>query len=228
MNVRPYRYPPAVKDEIEKQVDEMLAQGVIPKSVSTFCSPVLLVKKKDQSWRFCVDYRYLNAMTVKSKYPVPVFEELMDEIGQAKWFSKLDLKAGYHQILLQPGEEHKTAFQTHKGHFEFRVMAFGLTGAPATFLSAMNDTLTPVLRKCALVFFDDILVYSNTLEEHLQHLYQMLSLLHKDQWKVNLKKCDFVLQEISYLGHIITGKGIATDPSKIQTIKNWPVPTEDL
>lgn len=131
----------------------MLSQGVIQKSFSPFASPVLLVKKKDMTWRFCVDYRYLNAITVKSKYPVPVFDQLMDELSHAQWFSKLDLKAGYHQIRLCPGEEHKTAFQTHMGHFEFRVMAFGLTGAPNTFLEAMNDTLSLVVRKCALVFF---------------------------------------------------------------------------
>lgn len=141
----------------------MLAQGVIQKSQSPFASPVLLVKEKDRSWRFCVDYRYLNAMTAKSKYPVPIFDQLMDELVTAKWFRKLDLRADYHQIRLLPGKEPKTAFQTHMGHFEFRVKAFGLTGAPNTFLDAMNTTLAPVLRKCALVFFDDILIYSHFL-----------------------------------------------------------------
>jgi hypothetical protein len=152
-NVKPYRYPPLLKDEIEKQVKDMLEQGVIQKSHNSFASPVLLVKKKDHTWRFFVDYRYLNALTIKSKYPVPIFDQLMDELSAAKWFIKLDLRVGYHQILLQQGEEHKTAFQTHMGHFEFRVMAFGLTSAPNTFLEAMNDTLAPVLRKCDLVFF---------------------------------------------------------------------------
>jgi hypothetical protein len=158
----------------------MLAQGVIQKSHSPFSSPVLLVKKKDRTWRFCIDYHYLNAITVKGKYPVSVFDQLMDELTQAKWFSKLDLKVGYHQIRLRPGEEPKTAFQTHLGQFEFRVMAFGLTGAPNTFLEAMNTTLAPLLRKCALVFFDDILIYSPNFDSHLNHLSYVLHLLWKD------------------------------------------------
>jgi len=131
-------------------VSETLQQGLIQPSSSPFCSPVLLVRKKDGSWRFCVDY---------------------------SWFSTLDLWAGYHQIRLKAGEEFKTAFQTHSGHFEFRVMAFGLTGGPGTFQGAMNTLLSPLLRKCVIVFFDDILVYRSTFEEHVVHLQQVLSLL---------------------------------------------------
>jgi hypothetical protein len=182
----------------------MLAQGVIQKSQSPFSSPVLFVKKKDRTWRFYVDYRYLNAIIVKGKYPVPVFDQLMDKLTHAKWFSKLDLKADYHQIRLRPGEEAKTAFQTHLGQFEFRVKAFGLTGAPNTFLEAMNTTLAPVLRKCALVFFDDILIYSPNFDSHLNHLSSVLHLLRKDQWKVKLSKCEFAQTSIAYLGHIIS------------------------
>jgi hypothetical protein len=133
VNIRSYRYPPVLKDEIEHQVTQMLQQGIIQPSNSPFSSPVLLVKKKDGSWRFCVDYRYLNDLTVKGTFPIPVFEQLMDELSNAKWFSILDLFAGYHQVRLKEGEEHKTAFSTHSGHFEFKVMAFGLTGAPNTF-----------------------------------------------------------------------------------------------
>jgi hypothetical protein len=133
VNLRPYRYNPELKTEIEKQVQEMLVSGVIQPSQSAWSSPALLVRKKDGSWRLCVDYRHLNALTIKSKYHVPIIEELLDELYGSKWFTKLDLRAGYHQIRMSPGEEPKTAFQTHYGHFEYKVMSFGFTGAPATF-----------------------------------------------------------------------------------------------
>ncbi|WVZ69878.1 LOW QUALITY PROTEIN: hypothetical protein U9M48_018599 [Paspalum notatum var. saurae] len=225
VNVRPYRYTPAMKSEIEKQVQEMLDSGVIQPSSSPFCSLVLLVKKKDHSWRFCVDYRHLNALTVKTKYPVSIIDELLDELGQASWFSSLDLRAGYHQVLLKPGEEFKTTFQTHSGHYEFRVMAFGLSGAPATFQYAMNTNLHSLLRKCVLVFFDDILIYSNSLQEHLSHLRLVLELLHRDQWKVKFSKCSFLQNKIAYLGHVISQGGVSTDPAKIEAISFWPTPT---
>jgi hypothetical protein len=127
-----------------------------------------------------VDYRHLNAITIKGKYPVPVIDEFLDELSKASSFTKLDLRVGFHQIRLKPGKEYKTAFQTHCGHYEFRVMAFGLTGAPGTFQGAMNSTLAPYLRIFVLVFFDDILIYSNTLEEHLVHIRLVFELLVKD------------------------------------------------
>lgn len=210
VHIRPYHYPPALKDEIEHQVAEMLTKGVIQPSVSAFSSPNLLVRKKDGLWRFCADYRYLNAVSVKSRFPIPVFDELMDELAQTKWFSSLDLNSGYHQIRLKAGEEFKTTFQTHFGHFEFKVVAFGLCGAPGTFQGAMNTTLAPLLRNCVLVFFDDILVYSPTFEMHLEHLKQVLELLAKDQWVVKRSKCSFAQQSITYLGHVISAEGIST------------------
>jgi hypothetical protein len=149
----------------------------------------------------------------------------MDELAKANWFSTLDLCAGYHQVRLTKGEEFKTAFQTHFGHFEFKVMAFGLCGAPGAFQGAMNTTLHPLLRKCVLAFFDDILVYSQNLEEHLVHLKQVLQLLAKDKWHVKLSKCSFAQRKISYLGHVISEAGVGTDNGKIEAITSWPAPS---
>lgn len=141
VNIRPYRYTPEQKTEIENQVKEMLKAGLITPSISPFSSPVLLVKKKDLTWRFCVDFRHLNAITVKNTYPLPIIDELLDELAGSQWFSKLDLRAGYHQIRLRPEDEEKTAFKTHQGHFQFRVLPYGVTGGPATFQGGMNTVL---------------------------------------------------------------------------------------
>lgn len=224
VNVRPYRYTSAQKNEIETQVEEMLSKGIIQPSSSPFSSPVLLVKKKDGSWRFCVDYRHLNAITVKNKYPLPIIDELLDELAGAQWFTKLDLRASYHQIRMKVEDEHKTTFKTHHGHFEFRVIPFGLTSAPATFQGVMNSILSPLLRKCVLVFVDDILIYSKTLQEHVQHLQQVFHILSKHQLQVKRSKCSFAQQRLAYLGHIITPNGVSTDDDKIQVVQHWPTP----
>jgi hypothetical protein len=159
---KPYRYAPSQKDELERQIKDMLDRGVIQPSTSPYASPVILVKKKDGGWRMCVDYRYLNELTVKNRYPLPIVDELLDELHGTRWFTKLDLRSGYHQIQLLPGEEYKTAFKTHHGHWEFKVMPFGLTNAPGTFQKAMNLLFAPLLRKGVLIFMDDILVYQRT------------------------------------------------------------------
>jgi hypothetical protein len=222
--LRPYRYTPHQKNEIERQIQEMLESGIIQQSSSPFASPVLLVKKKDGEWRLCVDYRRLNAYTVKNRFPMPVFDEITDELGGATIFTKLDHMAGYHQIRIQEGEEYKTAFQTHNGHYEYKVMPFGLTGAPATFQDFMNHILSPLLRKCVVVFLDDILVYSDTLEHHVQHLEQVFQILDQNQLKLKQSKCRFGQDTLEFLGHVISAGGISTDPAKVTVIKNWPPP----
>jgi hypothetical protein len=164
-------YPQLLKDEVERQCTDMLAQGTIRPSTSPFSSPILLVKKADKSWRFCVDYRALNEKTVKDKFLIPVVDELLNELCGAHFFMKIDLRNGYHQVWMHLNDIEKTEFhiRTHQGHFEFTVMPFGLTKAPSTFQSLMNDVMRAFIH-IILVFFDDILIYSSTWAEHLQHV----------------------------------------------------------
>ncbi|XP_017442721.2 uncharacterized protein LOC108347805 [Vigna angularis] len=224
VKIKPYRYPHSQKAQIESMIQQMLDDGIIQPSKSPFSSPILLVKKKDDTWRFCTDYRALNALTVKDCFPIPTVDELLDELHGSQYFSKLDLRSGYHQILVKPDDRHKTAFRTHQGHYEWLVMPFGLTNAPATFQCLMNNIFQPFLRKFVLVFFDDILVFSASWKTHLYHLEVVLKVLQREHLYAKLSKCTFGTQQINYLGHTIEGNNVHMDKDKVQAVLEWPQP----
>ncbi|GJZ81075.1 gypsy/ty3 retroelement polyprotein [Tanacetum coccineum] len=201
VNIRPYRHPATQKDAIES---------------------MLWSKRKMAA--MCVDYKQLNKHTIKKKFPIPLIEELIDELYGSKVFSKLDLRFGYHQIKMYPNDITKTTFQNHQGHYEFLVMPFGMTNAPLTFHSLMNQVFMPLLRKFTLVFFDDILVYNPNMQSHTEHLRLLFQTMRHHQLKVKLSKCVFEVSQVEYLGHVFSDKGVATDPTKIQAMKEWPIP----
>lgn len=221
---RPYRYSMIQKDALDSIIKEMTQQGIIQYSSSPYASPAVLVKKKDGSWRLCVDYRGLNQQTVKDKYPIPLLDDLLDELGGSTYFSKLDLRAGFHQLRMHPDDIYKTAFKTHTGHYEFLVMPFGLSNAPCTFQGLMNHIFRDIARKYLLVFFDDILIYSSSWQDHLHHLNSVFSILRQQQLFLKLSKCTLGASSIEYLGHFISSAGVRTDPKKIEVIQQWPVP----
>ena len=210
--------------ELKRQLTDLSNKGYIRPSVSPYGAPVLFVHKKEGTLRLCVDYRALNKITIKNRYPLPRIDELMDRVVGAKYFSKIDLYSGYHQIRINDKDIPKTAFRTCYGHYEFIVMPFGLTNAPATFQTLMNDIFREYLDSFVIVYLDDILVYSKTADEHLKHLRLVLAKLRQHRLYGKIRKCDFFAKKVEYTGHLISEEGITVDPAKINIIKDWITP----
>ena len=210
--------------ELKKQLSELQAMGFIRPSFSPWGAPVLFVKKNDGSMRLCVDYRQLNKVTVKNRYPLPRIDDLFDQLKGASVFSKIDLRSGYHQMRVRGEDVPKTAFRTRYGHFEFLVMPFGLTNAPAAFMDLMNRIFRPYLDRFVVVFIDDILIYSKDREEHEEHLRIVLQTLRDHQLYAKFTKCQFWLSEVAFLGHVISVEGVKVDASKVQAILDWKPP----
>jgi hypothetical protein len=214
-----YRIPVHKKDEVQRQVDNMLNQGVIRPSSSPWSSPIVLAKKKNGDWRFCIDFRKINELTKKDVYPLPRIDELLDVLRGSKYFSTLDLASGYWQIPLNEKSKEITAFRTPNGHYEFEVLAFGLTNAPAAFQRMMDSTLNKLIGKGVLVYLDDVIVYGDSHEVHLERLEKVLQALQNAQLRCRPDKCHFAYRKIKYLGHEIGAAGISPDGSKLKEIK---------
>ena len=225
--MKPIRQPPrklplAKRAEAEKILSEM-KQGVIEPSASAWSSPIVLVKKKDGSTRFCIDYQKLNEITQDS-YPLPRIDDTIDSLAGAEWFSTLDLKSGYWQVQLSDEARKKTAFSTGTGLWQFKVMPFGLCNAPATFECLMEQVLAGLPTTVALLYLDDILVPGRTFQQQIDNLQMVFQQLKEANLKLNPKKCALFHREVKYLGHVVSARGVSPDPDKVEAIQAWPRP----
>ncbi|KAH0757160.1 hypothetical protein KY290_020653 [Solanum tuberosum] len=225
ISIPPYRMAPAELKELSVQLQDLLGKRFIRPSVSPWGAPVLFVKKKDGTMRLCIDYRQLNKVTVKNRYPMPRIDDLFDQLQGAAVFSKIDLRFGYHQLRIRAADIPKTAFRTRYGHYEFLVMSFGLTNAPAAFMDLMTRVFRSYLDLFVIVFIDDILVYSRSRSEHEQHLRIVLQTLRDQRLYAKFSKCEFWLESVAFLGHVVSKEGIRVDPTKIEAIRDWHRPT---
>ncbi|GJS90301.1 putative reverse transcriptase domain-containing protein [Tanacetum coccineum] len=220
----PYQLAPSEMKELARQLQELSDKGFIRPSSSPWGAPVLFVKKKDGSFRMCIDYRELNKLTIKNRYPLPRIDDLFDQLQGSSMYSKIDLRSGYHQLRVREKDIPITAFRTRYGHYEFQVMPFGLTNAPAVFMDLMNRVCKSFLNKFVIVFIDDILIYSKNKEEHKDHLRIILELLQKEKLYVKFSICEFWLDSVKFLGHVINSQGVYVDPAKVKAIKSWSAP----
>ncbi|CAA0840348.1 Uncharacterized mitochondrial protein AtMg00860, partial [Striga hermonthica] len=220
----PYHMAPKELQELKAQIQELLRLGFIRSSVSPWGAPVLFVKKNDGSMCMCIDYRDLNRLTIKNKYPLHRIDDLFYQLRGACVFSKIDLRSGYHQLKIKESDIAKTAFGTRYGHYEFVVMPFGLSNAPAVFMNLMNRIFHPYLDHFVIVFIDDILIYSKSQKEHEEHLRVVLETLRREKLYAKFSKCEFWLQRVAFLSHVITQAGIEVDPSKVSAVQNWSTP----
>eukprot|EP00253_Pinus_taeda_P025542 PITA_25542 len=224
-NIGMYRMSAIKMEEIKRQVQELLDQGVIRPSTSLCGSPIVLVPKKDDTWRICVDYRVLNKITVKNHYPLPCIDDLLDQLKSVVYFTKLDLPSGYHQVKIAKQDVWKTTFKTKQVLFEWMLMPIGFCNTPTTFIQVMNDIVQPFIDDFVLVYLDDILVFSKSWSEHVCHVKKVLDVLKKEKLFVKLSKCEFAKTSLGYLGHIVGHGQLKIDPSKVEAIVNWPKPT---
>ena len=220
----PHRMTPIELQELRVQLQELLDKGFIRPSTSPWGAPVLFAKKKDKTLRLCIDYRQLNRVMIKNRYPLPRIDDLFDQLRGARVYSKIDLRTGYHQLRVRETDIPKTTFRTRYGHFEFTVMPFGLTNAPATFMDLMHRVFQPYLDQFVIVFVDDILIYSKSEWEHEYHLRIVLQLLKDHQLYAKISRCEFRLIEVRFLGHVVSASGVSVDPEKVEAVMSWERP----
>lgn len=203
----------------------MLKRGIIQESVSPWSFPVVLVKKKNGEMRFCIDFRRMNKITKKDSFPMPLVADTLDALSETKYFTTLDLKSGYWQIAMHPSSRDKTAFLTPNGLYEFLVMPFGLTNSGASFQRLMDHILRGLEYNFALIYIDDIIIFSKSVNEHLPHLEEVFRRLREANVKLNPKKCCFAKQEVEYLGHVVSPDGVKPNPEKVRVVRDFPTPT---